>query len=60
LSKQKIGVLIVDDNKDVNLVIAATLVLKGYEVHKTYNADECLSKLKEFDGKVRVAFSMVP
>jgi hypothetical protein len=28
LSKQKIKILIADDNKDVNLLISATLVLK--------------------------------
>ena len=43
-----------DDNLDVNTLIAATLILKGYEVYKTYSADECLSKLEEFEGKVNV------
>jgi len=54
LGKQRIRILIADDNKDVNLLIAATLVLKGYEVYKTYSADECISKLEEYDGKVNV------
>jgi DNA-binding response OmpR family regulator len=54
LGKQKIRILIADDNKDVNILIAATLVLKGYEVYKTYSADECISKLEEFEGKVNV------
>jgi DNA-binding response OmpR family regulator len=54
LGKQKIRILIADDNKDVNLLLAATLVLKGYEVYKTYSAEECLSKLEEFEGKVDV------
>jgi DNA-binding response OmpR family regulator len=54
LSKQKIKILIADDNKDVNLLISATLVLKGHETYKTYSADECLSKLDELEGKVDV------
>ena len=54
LSKQKTQILIADDNKDVNVLVSATLVLKGYEVYKTYSADECLSKLDELKGKVDV------
>ena len=54
MSKQKIKILIVDDNKDVNLLISATLVLKGYEVYKTYSAEECVSKLNEMNRTVDV------
>jgi DNA-binding response OmpR family regulator len=54
LSKQKIKILIADDNKDVNVLLSATLELKGYEAYKTYSADECLSKLHELEGKVDV------
>ena len=54
MGKEKIRVLIADDNKDVNILIAATLVLKGYEVYKTYSADECISKLEELEGKVDI------
>jgi DNA-binding response OmpR family regulator len=54
LGKQKIKILVADDNKDVNIIIAATLVLKGYEVYKTYSAEECLRKLEELGGKVDV------
>jgi DNA-binding response OmpR family regulator len=54
LSKQKIIILIADDNKDVNVLLSATLELKGYEAYKTYSADECLSKLHELEGKVDV------
>ncbi len=56
LGNQKIRILTADDNKDVNTLIAATLVLKGYEVYKTYSADECISKLEEFEGKVDILF----
>ena len=56
LGKQRIRILIADENKDVNILLAATLVLKGYEVYKTYSADECISKLEEFEGKVDVLF----
>jgi DNA-binding response OmpR family regulator len=54
LSKQKLKILIANENEDVNILIAATLVLKGYEVYKTYSVDECISKLEEFEGKVNV------
>ena len=54
MDKQKIRILIADENKDVNILIAATLVLKGYEVYKTYSADECISKLEELEGKVDI------
>jgi DNA-binding response OmpR family regulator len=52
LGKQRIRILIADDNKDVNILLAATLVLKGYEVYKTYSANECISKLEDLEGKV--------
>ncbi len=54
MGKQKIKILVADDNMDVNIIIAATLVLKGYEVYKTYSAEECLRKLEELGGKVDV------
>jgi CheY-like chemotaxis protein len=56
LGKQKIKILIADDNKDVNLLLSATLELKGYEAYKTYSADECLSKLDELEGKLMFYF----
>jgi DNA-binding response OmpR family regulator len=52
--EQKIRLIIADDDKDVNSLLAATFVLKGYEVYKTFSADECLSKLNELGGKVDV------
>jgi DNA-binding response OmpR family regulator len=52
LGKQRIRILIADENKDVNILLAATLVLKGYEVYKTYSANECISKLEDLEGKV--------
>ena len=48
--------IIVDDDKDVNLILSATLKLKKFDVHKVYNADECLNKLNELEGKVDVIF----
>src|ERR671910_733632 len=54
LSKQKIRILIANENKDVNILLAATLVLKEYEVYKTYSVDECISKLEELEGKVDI------
>ena len=48
--------IIVDDDKDVNLVLSATLKLKKFAVHKTYSAEECLNKLEELQAKVDVIF----
>jgi DNA-binding response OmpR family regulator len=56
LDKQKVRILTADDNRDITLLVAATLGLKGYEVYKTYSAEECLSKLQELEGKVDVMF----
>ena len=46
--------MVVDDDRDVNLVLAAILKLKKFDVHKVYNAEECLDKLKELEAKVDV------
>ena len=46
--------IIVDDDRDVNLVLSAALKLKKFDVHKVYDAEECLNKLKELEGKVDV------
>ena len=46
--------IIVDEDKDVNLILSATLKLKKFDVHKTYSAEECLNKLNELEGKVDV------
>ncbi len=46
--------IIVDDDRDVNLVLSAALKLKKFDVHKTYSADECLNKLNELEGRVDV------
>ena len=54
MGKQKLKILIADENKDVNILLAATLVLKEYEVYKTYSVDECISKLEELEGKVDI------
>ena len=46
--------MVVDDDKDGNLVLAAVLKLKKFDVHKVYSAEECLDKLKELEAKVDV------
>jgi DNA-binding response OmpR family regulator len=44
----------VDDDRDVNLVLSAALKLKKFDVHKVYDAEQCLKKLNELEGKVDV------
>ena len=46
--------IIVDYDKDVNLILSATLKLKKFDVYKAYDAEECLNKLNELEGKVDV------
>jgi DNA-binding response OmpR family regulator len=46
--------ILADDDRDVNLVLAAVLKLKKFDVHKVYSAEECLDKLKELEAKVDV------
>jgi two-component SAPR family response regulator len=48
--------IIVDDDRDVNLVLSATLKLKKFDAYKVYNAEECLNKLNELKAKVDVIF----
>jgi DNA-binding response OmpR family regulator len=52
----KLRIIIVDDNRDITSILAGTFGLKGYEVYKTYSADECFNKLNELDGKVDIIF----
>lgn len=46
--------MVVDDDRDVNIVVAGILKLKKFDVHKVYSAEECLEKLKELGAKVDV------
>jgi DNA-binding response OmpR family regulator len=48
--------IVVDEDRDVNLVLSAILKLKKFDVHKVYSAEECLDKLKELEAKVDVIF----
>jgi hypothetical protein len=38
--------IITDEDRDVNLILSATLKLKKFDVHKTDSAEECLNKLR--------------
>jgi DNA-binding response OmpR family regulator len=46
--------IVVDDDRDVNLLLAAILKLKKFDVHKVFSADDCLDKLKELEEKADV------
>lgn len=48
--------MVVDDDRDVNIVVAGILKLKKFDVHKVYSAEECLEKLKELEAKVDVIY----
>jgi DNA-binding response OmpR family regulator len=49
-------IILVDDNKDIVSVLAGIFGLNGYEVHKAYNAEECLNKVRELEGIIDVIF----
>jgi DNA-binding response OmpR family regulator len=54
--KEEFIAIVVDDNRDVNLVLSAILKLKKFDVHKVYSAEECLDKLKELEAKIDVIY----
>jgi DNA-binding response OmpR family regulator len=45
-------VIIVEDNQDVSMLLAALLTLKGAEAYKAHSAQECLDRLNELGGQV--------
>ena len=45
-------VIIVEDNQDVSMILAALLTLKGAEAYKAHSAQECLDRLNELGGQV--------
>jgi len=53
---EKRRIIIVDENKDVVSILAGTFGLSGYEVHKSFSAEECLNKVNELDGRVDIVF----
>ena len=53
---EKRRIIIVDENKDVVSILAGTFELNGYEVYKTFSAEECLNKINELDDKVDIVF----
>jgi DNA-binding NtrC family response regulator len=50
----KFKVIIVSEETDVNTVLSGVLRLKGLLCYKTTTAEECLNKVKEFEGKIEV------
>jgi len=48
------GNVYINEDRDVNLVLSAALKLKKFDVHKVYDAEECLKKLNELQAKVDV------
>ena len=47
ISKSKLRIIIVDDNRDITHILAGMFGLKGFEVCKTYSTEECLNKVNE-------------
>ena len=56
MSKPKLRIIIVDENRDITHILAGSFGLKGFEVYKAYSIEECLNKVNELGGKVDVVF----
>jgi response regulator RpfG family c-di-GMP phosphodiesterase len=56
ISKPKLRIIIVDENRDITYILAGTLGLKGFEVFKAYITEECLNKVNELGDKVDIVF----
>jgi DNA-binding response OmpR family regulator len=52
----KLKAIIVDENRDVNCLLAGIFTLKGFETYKAFSVSECLNILKELEGKVDIIF----
>lgn len=52
--EHKHSIILVEDDPDVSNILAGHFALAKFKVHKTTTAQECLTKLKEFDNKVDV------
>jgi len=54
LSFQKPTVFIINNNRDVNTLLAGNFWLKGFEPFKFTDGKECLKRFREIDGNVDV------
>ena len=52
LSFQKPTVFLVHNNEDVNILLAGTFWLKGFQSAQFTDGKECLKRFREIDGKV--------
>ena len=43
ISKPKLRIIIVDENRDIIHILAGSFGLKGFEVYKAYSTEECLN-----------------
>lgn len=51
---QKLRIIITEENADIQTVLAGTFALKGHQVFKAFNADECLKMIAELNNQVDV------
>ena len=52
LSFEKPTVFLVHNNEDVNILLAGTFCLKGFQSAQFTDGKECLKRFREIDGKV--------
>jgi DNA-binding response OmpR family regulator len=56
LTFQTPRIIIVEDDREVNSLIAAVFRLNGYDSFMAFRAEECVAKLNELYGKVDVVY----
>jgi DNA-binding response OmpR family regulator len=49
-------IMITEDDREVNSLIAAVFRLNGYDAFMALKAEECLAELNELDGEVDVVY----
>ncbi len=51
---QKLRIIITEENADIQNLLAGTFALKGHQVFKAFNADQCLKIIAELKNNVDV------
>ena len=51
---QKLRIIITEENADIQTLLAGTFALKGHQVFKAFNADQCLKIIAELNNQVDI------
>ena len=56
MTPQTPRIIVAEDDREVSSLITAIFRLNGYEGFMTFNAEQCLARLNELDGKADVVY----